>query len=97
MIQGNAQREEYLGDGHTAAKVFPMGAPGAYCDVSPRGGFEDCCVIFWADRVLGGPHLSGIRIAPGEYVGDAKGAVSERARAAFAAFDGGVILDFGRG
>jgi len=53
-------------------------------------------IVFRSNRCLGGAHRFWVRVAPRKYIGHAKAAEPQHARAAFASFNGGVILELVR-
>lgn len=57
----------------------------------------DCLVIVRAYWVCCGSHRLGVGITPCKDIGDFKAAKAQSARAPFAAFDRGVVLNLGGG
>lgn len=106
---GQAQRRQRLADpaqfgldNCAAIQERAMGAPGADDPVLIRldpicGAVDDGRIVVGADRIRGGAHVAGVRRPIGKDIGHSKGSEPQRPRPPFAAFDGGVILDLGRG
>ena len=78
-------------------KMGAMGAPGADDPVCRLGKILNNSVILWANRVRFGPHHPWVGRPKGKDIGHGKAAKPQRPRPPFAAFDGGVILNLGRG
>ena len=72
-----------------------MVAPSGDHLIGPGASLLNSGIVFRANRRLGHPHIFGISIAPGKYIGHSKATKAEGARPAFAAFHRGIVLHLG--
>ena len=84
-------------NGPAAFHKRSMRAPGGDDILRPMGRFDDRRVIGGANRILGRAHCFWIRIPPGKNICDAKAPIAQGPRAALAAFNGWIVLNFRRG